>query len=159
MKDHPAVTKYARSFARNSGMEEEDLLQEARMAWWYAITWEKYDPHKASMNTFITGCTHRHLCTITERHKRRALPVQELTDWLPDRHTPKPDRQLLLAELIRELPSDARTLVNLVFSDPQAMELITSKARTYFCEKLGLPRSRINRAIEAIAKMLREIGD
>jgi DNA-directed RNA polymerase specialized sigma24 family protein len=159
MEDHPAVRKYAHSFAAITGLELDDLLQEARIACWNAevgaIGSIKYDPRKASINTFITWCVYRHLCGIAERHKRTYQISNELNEAIPDQHTPLPDKNLLLAELIRELPDDARIAVNLVLGDVDAIVgLTTRKARGYIRQTLGWSPSRARAAFLTVNEML-----
>lgn len=158
MKDHPAVLKYAYSFSTTSGMDLDDLLQEARIARWNAeqgvLGNVEYDPRKSSFNTFATYCVYRHLCGITDRHKRVHPITHELDEGMPDRSMPAPDRNLLLTELIRDLPEDARVMVDLVLNDVAAMDLTAHKARAYFRKRLGLSQGRVNVAFSAVTEML-----
>ena len=88
-----------------------------------------------------------------------------------DARTPSPDRRLLLAELVRGLPEDARAVVALVLGDVGGLEtarlrrrlmvsggdLTARGARAYIRQALGLSRKRANAAFVAVTNMLEEI--
>jgi hypothetical protein len=185
MKDHPAVLKYAHAFASINGMELDDALQDARLAHakaLRAIDTGDYDPRKASFNTYATTAVYHGMCSALSRSKRK-IPegydprhlgcdhggwTEDESDVVPDESTPSPDRRLMLAELIRELPDDARAVVDLVLDD-SAGELVDlvldgangaqDKLRKYIRQVLGLRRGdRASAAFSAIAEMLAEMG-
>jgi DNA-directed RNA polymerase specialized sigma24 family protein len=146
MKDHPAVLKYARAFAEANSIDPDDMLQEARIAVWRAecaVESGQYDPRKASFNTYATTAVYRRMCSVLDNHKRilanggdnlnggrdtfqllnyhrkwtdSERDINEIEE-IPDQLSPGPDRALILAELIRELPDDARAVVDLVLGD------------------------------------------
>jgi DNA-directed RNA polymerase specialized sigma24 family protein len=185
MKDHPAVIKYARSFAATSGAELDDMLQVARIALQKAeraVETGKYDPRKASFNTYATWAVYRGMCSAVARRERTIPEGWDPTvrtgredngrastaDEMADEVTPAPDRRLLLAELIRELPSDARAVVDLVLGDT-AGDLVDlaldghpgaiDRLRSHIRRALGLRRGdRAEAAFGAITEMLAEVS-
>jgi hypothetical protein len=173
MKDHPAVLKYAHEFARTSGVELDDLLQEARIAQWKAQAAGSYDPHLASLDTFVTTGVYRAMCSAVPRLRRGTPPSSEyqveLSIDLSDQSGPPPDRSLLLAELIRELPVDARAVVELVLDKGDAGILVDQvlanakgardRLRSYVRRVLGLRRGdRAEAAFSAVTNMLAELS-
>jgi DNA-directed RNA polymerase specialized sigma24 family protein len=198
MKDHPAVLKYANSFAGSTDMELDDLLQEGRLAhlrarraadaardMGYPRGGPGYDPAKASFDTYATHSVYRGLCSALGRDRRQKpddvsyVSIDEQNEdsesskyhQFEDTRTPPPDRRLLLIELIRELPDDARAVVLLVLGDVGGLEsqhlrrrspptgsgLTTHKARSYIRQTLGLSRDRAEAAFSAVAAMLQEM--
>lgn len=159
MKDHPAVRKYGHSFARSTGMETEDALQEARLAFVRAeraVDDGRYDPRLASFNTFATHCVYRAMCSEASRRRGRNDPTEELSDEIPDGVTPSPDRRLVLAELVRELPADARACVELVLGSVE-VEASARAVRQYARRVLGMSKSRVDASFSAVAEMLASI--
>jgi DNA-directed RNA polymerase specialized sigma24 family protein len=171
MTDHPAILKYAAVFARTTGMDYKDVLQEARIAYHKAeraIATGQYDPRKSSFDTFATNCVYHSMCNLYAKHKRHPPVMDELDETIMDHTTPPPDRGLLLAQLIRDLPDDARAIVNLVLSDA-ASDLVdrvlsgadgaVRRLKRYIRRELGLRRGdRAEAAFTAISKMLGEIS-
>jgi DNA-directed RNA polymerase specialized sigma24 family protein len=171
MKDHPAVLKYANSFARTTGMDLNDALGEARVAYsraLRAIDTGQYDPHLASFDTYVTHAVYRGMCSAAARSRRAVQTIEGIDDELPD-EAPSPNRRLLLAELIRELPDDARAVVDLVLGDGIPDALVDrvlagsrgaiDKLRSHIRRALGLRRGdRAEAAFAAISDMLAEIG-
>ena len=192
MKDHPAVLKFANSFASTTDVEFDDLLQEARIAYLrarraadaardmgYPRGGPGYDPAKASFDTYATHSVYRGLCSALGRDRRQRpsdvayvrVDDEDELHQLADAHTPLPDRRLLLAELIRGLPEDARAVVALVLGDIGGLEtarlrrrlmvsggdLTARGARAYIRQALGLSRDRADAAFVAVTNMLEEI--
>lgn len=169
MKDHPAVLRYARSFARTTGIDLDDLLQEARIAYFRAeaaIESGKYDARISSFDTYATNAVYHHMCKVHAARRREvdASGEEPDADVLADTSTPLPDRQLIFAELVRELPEDARAVVDLVLGDLPA-EIIdpvlsgvkgaSRRLREYIRLKLGLRRGdRAAAAFDAIGEMI-----
>lgn len=176
MRDHPSVLRYAASFHRTTGLDLDDLLQEARVAHLRAVRAEengKYDPHISSFDTYATNAVYHHMCRVHGANRRGAEVLGEdlsgeedasFEETLVDDRTPAPDRRLLLAELVRELPDDARAVVDLVLGDLPA-EVIdpvlagvrgaSKKLREYVRLALGLRRGdRAAAAFDAIGDML-----
>jgi DNA-directed RNA polymerase specialized sigma24 family protein len=183
-RDHPSVLRYANSFARTTNLELDDLLQVGRMAHARAetaIDTGQYDPRKSSFNTFTTRVVYRELCSELEWSRRHSGPPTVSLDAedeeedgprrgvgeLADETTPAPDRRLVLAELIRELPEDARAVVDLVLGDlPDGLvdavldgvRGAPQRLRSYVRRTLGLRRGdRAEAAFSAIAEMLASI--
>ena len=57
------LTKMASQVSQATGLEYDDLHQQARLAYWQAKNDPRYDPRKASLATFCSRCTFTHLCS------------------------------------------------------------------------------------------------
>ena len=159
MKNVDVAQYHARKFSVNSAMDHDDLLQEALLAVWLAEVGGTYDPEKASLRTYSSTCCFRGLCTVVERHKRKNPTTDELDETLPG-HGPSPEDRALFMELIRELPNDARLVVEAVLSDAAALSgLSPTRARRAVVEKLSWPRERIRDALDAVADLFRPRDD
>ena len=159
MKNLDVAKYHAHRFAVNSTMELDDLLQEAFLAVWFAETGGSYDPEKASLRTYASTCTFRHMCTVVERHKRKNPTTDELDETQPI-DAPSPEDRALFLEMIRELPSDARIVVETVLSDAVALSgLSPTRARRAVIAKLAWPTRRIREAMDAVADLFRPQDD
>src|ERR1700722_12302043 len=69
--DDRIPAKLASSFARTTGIDRDDLLQEARIAYWWADACGKYDPHHAAFSTYATHCVTRRLCDVVRASHRQ----------------------------------------------------------------------------------------
>jgi DNA-directed RNA polymerase specialized sigma24 family protein len=190
MKDHPAVLKFAHKFAATTDVELDDLLQEGRLAVHRArraadrareLNYPRgnggYDPHVSAFDTYTTHAVYRGMCSALRKHRRqnRLDIVASLDDTdapqFEDAATPSPDRRLLLAELIRELPEDARAVIALVLDDvpglgterlrrrraPPGSETSDRGVKSYIRRTLGLSHARANAAFAAVSAMLEEM--
>lgn len=159
MKNIDVAKIHARKFSVNSAMEQDDLLQEALLAVWQAETGGTYDPEKASLRTYSSTCAFRHLCTVTERHKRRHPTMDELDEAQPS-DDPTPEDAALFMELIRELPGDARIVVETILSDVSEFSgLSPTRARRAVINKLAWPTKRVKEALDAVADLFRPRDD
>ena len=146
----------ARGFARTTGLEYDDLAQEAKIAYWKAENDPRYDPHKAGVATFCSMCTHRTLCNYTARQQTYAThhQIEPIDPAIPDDRVP-PDDAVYFRELLGALPDDAKTIVGLMFGE--AARVSTGNMREFVRKRLYRvwPRWRIDQAFRAIAQMLR----
>lgn len=174
--DHPAVLRYARSFSRTSDLEYDELMQVGRIAIWRAeLAAERgtYDPHISSFATYSTNCVRLAMCKELAAHRRGPQTAdlgEEVTvEDLADDRSPSPDGRLVLAQLVRDLPDDARAVVELVLGDVpgEVLDAVLSGARgasqrlrSYIRRTLGMRRGdRAETTFGAIARALRETED
>lgn len=146
----------AASFAATTGIDRDDLLQEASLAYWRARSGGAYDPHFAAFNTFATHCVYRHLCSVA-RTGRRYPQHEELqpNDNRLSTNDPSPEDRLIFAEMLRDLPEDARTVVSLILGDAQAMASLTRAAAKRALKKaLPWPPHRLEAAFSSITEAL-----
>ena len=147
---------------RNPDIEYEVLEQEALQAVWRAQDGDRYDPSKAGFATFATVCATRQLLTLAQSHRRRCLPTESLDaveagmpdarGWLADERQPDPEHLAMFAELIRQLPDDARTVVQLVLGDAGTFGgLASRRAKRLIADALGWPAERLVSAFSDIA--------
>ena len=156
MDDRLSV-KLAGSFARTTGMDFDDLLQEARIAYLRADgVAGGNDPHKSAFITFATWAVYRSLCSAADYDRRKAPPHEELFEWTAFDGAPSPEDAAIFRELLRQLPEDARTMVDLVLSDAgEFLGLSPSGARRALRGALGWPAERVNAAFAVVSRMLR----
>lgn len=147
---------------RNPDIEFEVLEQEALEAVWRAQDGDRYDPCKAGFATFATTCATRQLLTLAQTHRRRYLPTDSLDavetgmldarGWLIDDRQPSPEHSAIFAELIRQLPDDAKTVVQLILGDASAFGgLASRRAKKLIADALGWPAERLLSAFSDIA--------
>ena len=153
---------------RNPDIEFEVLHQEALEAVWRAQDGDHYDPTKAGFATFATTCATRQLLTLAQTHRRRCLPIESLDaieagvldarGWLDDPQ-PGPEHSAIFSELIRQLPDDARTVVQLVLGDAGMFGgLVSRRAKRLIGDALGWPAERLLSAFSDIAHGLGRKG-
>ena len=146
----------ARGFARTTGLEYDDLAQEARIAYWKAENDPRYDPRKAGLATFCSLCAYRAMCNHTARQQAFAShhEVGPVDPALPDDRVP-PDDAVYFRELLGALPEDAKMIVGMMFGE--ALTVSTGNMRDFVRKRLHRvwPRWRIDRAFRAISQMLR----
>lgn len=148
--------KLAHSFHQTTGMELEELQQEALMAYAVADVDPSYDDHKAAWTTFAQWCIMRHLCTAVEKHKRKFPQNAELHDIHSD-PSPNPEDRMIFLDLVSKLPDDAKAVIDIVFSDTEFFAgMASTKARRAIRERLSWKGPRIDRAFAEIRNLLNE---
>lgn len=150
--DIPA--RIAASFAATTGLERDDLLQEALLAAWRSE--EHYDPELAAWSTYSTHVVTRRLCSVAERHRRHHPDHRhdELGEHLASPESSPEDRMVFLG-LIRQLPEDARAVVSLALSDAQDLLGLTPRGvRAAVRAALGWPAGRADAAIDDVVRLL-----
>jgi RNA polymerase sigma factor (sigma-70 family) len=151
----------ASSFARTTGIDRDDLMQEALIAYWWADACGNYDPHYAAFSTYATHCVTRRLCDVVRATNRQPrYDEMPADDTLADPAPSALDR-IEFADVLRGLPEDARTVVRMVLDDAQALAGMTrTAARRALRERLGecLPPRQVDRAFAAIRRALRNGG-
>lgn len=153
MTDDRLLLRIAASFATTTGMERDDLAQEARLAAWRAE--EHYDPELAAWSTYATRCVTRRLCSVVDRHRRWHPQHSELIDDVASLEPSEEDRAVFL-DLVRQLPEDARTVVSLVTSDATDLMGLTPRAvRAAIRRALSWPSDRIDAAVADVLRLLR----
>ena len=149
---------YARTFHGSTGIELDDLLQEARMAAWTATSNDRYDARRASLRTYASNVVYRRMCTLTGQHGRRQPPTEELDEGFASA-TPSPEDEVGFRELLRELPEDARIVVSMILSDAGAVaNLAPGCAKRVIADALGWPKGRLQSAFSRIEMMLMKYG-
>lgn len=154
---------------RNPDIEYEVLHQEALAAVWRAQDGDRYDPCKAGFATFATTCATRQLLTLVQTHRRRCLPMESLDaveagmlesrGWIVDDRQPSPEHSAIFAELIRQLPDDARTVAQLVLGDASTFGgLASRRAKRLIADALGWPADRLLSAFSDVAHGLGRSG-
>jgi DNA-directed RNA polymerase specialized sigma24 family protein len=153
--DERIAVALANRFAASTGMEFEDLYQEAMRACWTARTDGSYDPRKASLNTYQTTCAYRHLCTVAVQHKRSVVATVEISMLIQDCQ-PSPEEIALFRDMVGKLPDDARLVVDMIFNQLGSVTGMTHiRVRQFLRLVLPWSPSRIDRAFRDIRLMLR----
>ena len=147
----------AASFARSTGLEREDLAQEARLAAWRAE--QRYDPELAAWSTFSHSAVTRQLCTVLNRHRRYHSGHVELADEQASQEASQEDR-LVFLDMLRQLPEDARTVAELALSSGDELLGLAPNSwsagslRDAIRTALGWPASRVNAAVNDVVRLL-----
>lgn len=153
MTDDRVPARIAASFAATTGMERDDLAQEARIAAWRAE--EHYDPELAAWSTYATHCVTRRLCSVADRHRRWHPQHEELGEHLASAE-PSPEDRLIFLDLLRSLPEDARTVADLALSDAHGLLGLTPRAvRSAIRTALSWPADRADAAVAEVTRLLR----
>jgi len=154
--DDRLPAKLAHKASRSTGLELDDLLQEARLAYWKAKHHGSYDPHKSAWSTYSYISVSRHLWGVTDSHRRKYPDCEELSDEVPC-GDPSPEDRAIFMEMLRQLPDDARTVVDLVFSGaPELSSATPARIRQVLRSALGWPADRVNEAVRHVTAILRE---
>lgn len=162
--DDRIPAKLANSFARTTGLDREDLLQEARIAYWWADACGGYDPHKAAFSTFATHCVYRRLCDLASASKRAPVIEGSRDDEREADFAdpaPSPEDAAVFADLLRSLPDDARMVVSMVLGDAQALAGMTRRGARA-AVRTALPSDwtprQADRAFRAVSRALKYGG-
>jgi hypothetical protein len=149
--------KIAGAFCLSTGMEYDDLLQEAALGYWLAENDPHYDPHKSAINTYTTIAMVRGLCTVTATHRRKCPatePLDETTSLLESAE-PSAEDVVYIKELIKQLPDDARLIANIVVEHAALFTGRTKNAaRQLIRSMLPWNEARTNRAFQQIKTAL-----
>lgn len=148
----------AGGFAKTTGLEFDDLYQQARLAYWQASKDPRYDPRKASIGTFCSLCTYNQLCSYAAKQKAWAerLPTEPLDETMPEQR-PSQEDTVYFRELMRALPDDAKTIIKMMFAESD--DTGPSKMRERIREKLHRvwTKVRLEQAFHDIKIMLRTV--
>ena len=158
--------KLAWSFHHTTGLEFEDLYQEACLAYCWAERDSNYDPRKAAFTSFAYMCMRSHLCNIVTKCRAdasRRFPTDTialLNDWEAIDNAPAPDEELEFREQLGELSKEARFVIRLVFESPHEYLCLTSreaqaKIRQYLRDQ-GWSWVDIQKTLKEIKGLLRQ---
>jgi RNA polymerase sigma factor (sigma-70 family) len=107
MENLNLIRKIAQSFAETSGIDYDDLCQEASLAYLEAMT--TYDSSKGKISTYVWHCIHNRLKNyLKQEEKNKALSFDEIEVSLTTRQIP----------FWEKLSSDAQKLANIVLASP-----------------------------------------
>lgn len=153
--DLEAVAQYhAITFHKSTGVEYDELLQEARCAAWLAASGGVYDPHKAALKTYASHYVFNKLFTLVGKHQRKHPNTVEIDEYVVA-DEPTPEDVVYFHELLRQLPEDARTVVSMVLEDAGSVaNLAPTKARQIIANGLNWPKDRLREAFAAITQIL-----
>lgn len=158
MKEIPtSCKKLAGAYCLTTGLEYEDLLQEALLGYWCAENYGNYDPHKASFETFATRIMVNQLNTVTRMHLRKFPNHCSLDEAknVPEDRQPGAEDILYIKELIRELPEDAQFVARLMLENAAEFAGVAmNRTRKLLREMLPWPAGRTDRAFKQIADAL-----
>ena len=79
MENINLIRKIAWSFHSSTGLDPEELFQEAAVAYFSSL--EKYDPARGALSTFMYRAMTNHLGNYTARIKKRKINTCELTKF------------------------------------------------------------------------------
>ncbi len=145
---------YAYTFYGTTGIEHEELLQEAYLAAWLAATDGSYEPEASSLKTYASRCVFNKLCTVSTQARRKHPTTDELDPQMAGAQ-PSPEDVACFRELLRQLPDDAKLVVRMILEDAGAVAgLAPTKVKLALAEALNWPRARLREAFTAISKAL-----
>lgn len=154
------VRKLAWSFHRTTGIEYDDLVQEAAFCWYkWVVDNPQYDPRRCAFTTWATMCIKSHLLNIAIRHRRSASSEMTiLNDDIRD-NGPQPHQNLEFLEELRALSDEGRLVVRMIFDAPyELLHLTPHQAQRELLEKLkeeyGLTHQQARAAIAEVRELL-----
>jgi len=112
MKDENLIKKIAGSFSRTTGMEFDDLFQEAYIA--YSKAMNTHNPNRGKLSTHVWHCIHTHLKNyINENEKQTGFCVsmesKNVNDTDDTQQTP----------FWEKLNQEAIEITNIIFTAPK----------------------------------------
>jgi len=133
--------KLAWSFSRTTGLEFEDLFQEACLAYMWALNDERYDPSKSKFTSFAYMKMRNWLSDYAEsQYRARDLNLEgmlaesseedsafALEDLLPSDEA-GPEHALAFAEELGELSPEAKEICRMVMEEPSEYAQLGKRA-------------------------------
>ena len=116
--------KLASAFAKTTGSDYEELLQEACYVWVrYVENSPDYDPSRGSLRAFATCTIRSHFLTYIHREKAKKLPIVNFEDEAEDSEffvstRPNPEDALNWKEKLMGVSKEAKFVLKLIFSTP-----------------------------------------
>ena len=128
MENINLIHKIAWSFHKSTGMDVDDLIQEASLIYLEAI--KTYDPSKGKLSTYIWKVTKNHLqyfVTYQNKWNDKTISIEEVDI----------DKPVSRYSLFDSLTREAKDIVDVVLSAPAEFDsLIPAKARKRVINKL-----------------------
>jgi len=148
--------KIAWSFHRTTGLDFDDLVQEACLAYVMAEQDPNYDPRKSAMTSYAYMSMRWHLCTVTQRMLRTPHSDQEPPEEIDTR--PNPEEAAIDT---MQYTDEVRFLIKLIFEGPgEYMSLPPKKAFERLTRDLasiyGWPTGKISRAVDQMREVLKQ---
>ena len=116
MENINLIRKIAWSFQKSTHLEYDDLFQEAAFAYLKAM--KKYNPKKGAITTYSFYCMTSHLKNYVKKQNQYNLNIafdEEITPLMS------------VSNYIKELPIDAKEIVNLILEQPLKYSLMPAK--------------------------------
>jgi DNA-directed RNA polymerase specialized sigma24 family protein len=151
------IRKLAWSFHRTTGLEIEDLIQEACFIWLKEQNGKRYDCRKSAFNTFAYLCMQTHLATIATKEKRR-VKTADVNEMLADK-SPQPNQRAEFMSELKTLSEDAKIVMRIIFDSPYEFLCITKRRSEKnvvktLVSKYDLPLKTAKDAVKEIRAML-----
>jgi len=128
MENINLIHKIAWSFHKSTGMDVDDLIQEASLIYLEAI--KTYDPSKGKLSTYIWKVTKNHLqyfVTYQNKWNDKTISIEDVDI----------DKPVSRYSLFDSLTREAKDIVDVVLSAPAEFDsLIPAKARKRVMNKL-----------------------
>ena len=125
MKDINLIRKVAWSFHKTTGLDWEDLFQEASLAYCKAL--KQYDPDRGvQLSTFMFWAIRSHLLNYIAKEKKHHNHIIPFEDLAEDYHTG--------TSLFEQISTEGQQLISVLFSSPVDFEQPMS---TSFSMKIG----------------------
>lgn len=118
MENLNLIRKIAMSFSLTTGIDFDDLCQEASLAYLEAI--KTYNPNKGKISTYVWHCIHNRLKNyLKQEEKNKALSFEDIEVSLATKQIPFWER----------LSNDAQKLANIVIASPDKFLNLRKTAR------------------------------
>ena len=153
MENIKMIQKIARSFHKTSGLEYEELLGEATVAYFESI--ETYEPERGALSTWAWACMTKHLLYYLQtqiRWNRNKCPdPRKPMEWV-DSH--------FLWEFMESLPKDSKLICKMILDSPEeflgeARKETIGQVESYL-RKQGWAWRKIRNGLQGIKKSLTE---
>ena len=148
MENIDLIRKIAWSFHHTTGLEFDDLLQEAALAYLHAL--KTYDPKRGKITTYMWVCMTSHLKNYLKEEYKHIDPVTDsIEDIEPSEHpiiNPVP--------FWESLSRDAQEITDMILRAPRPFVKVNksqaqNRVRQLMCQK-GWDNSRIRKSIQEL---------
>ena len=111
MENINLIRKIAWSFHRTTGIDWDDLFQEASLSYCEAL--KNYDPAKGKLSTYMWWRISSHLTDVMQEHNRYKAPLEDssLIKGQHDQYQPE--------YVFENLSKDAMKIMDVILSEPE----------------------------------------
>lgn len=114
------IRKIAWSFHYSTGVDWNDLFQEANIAYYTAL--KTHDPNRGKITTHAWVCITNHLKNYLKEQEEYKYTMISLEEMLPTHHPAQ-----VASDFWESLTEDAKQISNLILASPKKYVVLTSK--------------------------------
>ncbi|NIU01127.1 MAG: hypothetical protein GWN01_09435 [Nitrosopumilaceae archaeon] len=156
--------KLAHSFHKTTGLNFDDLFQEACCAYLQAVKNPQYDPRKMAKTSYAYMKVKQHLILYLNQEKRHHPVLGEWVEekFLIDSLSYSPEKYAIFGSLIKSLSKEALTVLNMVFESPHEFLEINSlhrqqAVRSRLIQTQGWSEKKAYEILHELRKVKREL--